>query len=263
MSETLTCALIQTELQWENAQANLDHFSKKIELIEEVDLIVLPEMFSTGFSMNPEPIAEQMNGKSVSWMKETAKSKGAVLLGSLIIEEDGNYFNRLVIAHPSGDIQTYDKKHLFTLAGEDKKYTAGSERLLVEIKGWKILPLVCYDLRFPVWARSRKSEESTYEYDMLIYVANWPAPRVHAWDALLKARAIENQAYCIGLNRCGTDANGHEYLGHSALYDYAGIPVGDLKSEDTIGLVSISKKEMTDFREKFAFQNDGDDFRLL
>ncbi len=199
-------ALIQSSLFWENPNANRNHFEEKINAIdEEVDLIVLPEMFSTGFTMNPSAVSETMQGETVLWLQSLAEAKNSAITGSLVIQENNNFYNRLLFVFPSGEIQFYDKRHLFTLAGEDKIYTSGKDKLIVEYKGWKICPLVCYDLRFPVFARNVE------EYDVLIYVANWPESRITAWDALLKARAIENMSYTIGVNRVGKDNNNFEH----------------------------------------------------
>ena len=248
-------ALVQTTLHWENPQANRNHFEKLIHAItEKIDLIVLPEMFSTGFTMHPAAVAEEMSGVTIAWIKSLAKSKESAIVGSLVIQENGNYFNRLVFVFPSGEIKTYDKKHLFTLAGEDKTYTAGKEKLIVEYNGFKICPLVCYDLRFPVFSRNVE------QYDLLIYVANWPKPRTDAWDILLKARAVENQCFTIGANRIGTDDNGHEYIGHSQAVDYLGnFLLAPLEAEGVF-IVELHKNEMLETRKKFDFLADRDDF---
>lgn len=250
-------SLIQTALTWEDAAANRAAFSEKINAIDEVvDLIVLPEMFATGFTMNPSAVAETMEGESVRWMKQTAIAKGCAITGSLVIEEDGRYYNRLLFVLPDGEVKTYNKRHLFSFAGEDKHYTAGTDKLIVEYKGWKICPLVCYDLRFPVFARN------TEGYDLLLYVANWPQIRTFAWDALLKARAIENQAYTIGVNRVGQDANGHAYSGHSQVLDALGAYVLEPQETDGVFTVELSKETLDETRAKFAFLNDRDSFTL-
>lgn len=250
-------ALIQAPLVWENAQANRDYFAEKIHAITElVDLIVLPEMFSTGFTMHPQPIAESMLGDTVLWMQALAKSKNAALTGSVVIAENGNFFNRLLFVFPSGAIQYYDKRHLFTLAGEDQTYTSGKHKLIVEYKGWKICPLVCYDLRFPVFSRNSEN------YDLLVYVANWPKVRTNAWDTLLKARAIENMSYVIGVNRIGTDANKHDYIGHSQIIDGLGNYLAEPHENESVIIAELDKKYLTDIREKFAFLNDRDTFTV-
>jgi omega-amidase len=250
-------SVIQTALVWEDAAANRAAFTEKIHAIPEaVDLIVLPEMFTTGFTMNPSAVAETMQGESVKWMVQTAVSKGCAITGSLVIEEDGNYYNRLLFVLPDGAVKTYNKRHLFSFAGEDKHYTAGTEKLIVEYKGWKICPLVCYDLRFPVFARNVEG------YDLLLYVANWPQIRTFAWDSLLKARAIENLAYTVGVNRVGQDANGHAYSGHSQILDALGAYELEPHENGGVFTVELSKEKLVETRAKFAFLNDRDTFSL-
>ena len=215
--KNLKITLIQSNLFWEDKQKNLGHFGEKINTLEaQTDLIVLPEMFSTGFSMQPSLLAEPTDGPTIEWMKKQAKSKNAVVTGSVIIVENEKYYNRLFWVQPDGDFQTYDKRHLFTLANEHHYYAAGQSLLYTNLKGWKILPLICYDLRFPVWSRN------TEDYDLLIYVANFPEKRAHAWKTLLQARAIENQAYTVGLNRVGYDGNDIYHSGDSCVLDYSG-----------------------------------------
>jgi predicted amidohydrolase len=251
-------ALIQTELSWENPNENKALLQEKINAISQyVDLIVLPEMFTSGFTMNPQNVAQTMQGEAISWLKETAKEKNCAITGSLVIEENGNYFNRLVFVFPTGEIQTYDKRHLFSLAGEDKVYTAGKDKLIVEYKGFKICPLICYDLRFPVFARNVE------DYDVLIYVANWPKPRVNAWDILLKARAVENMSYVIGVNRVGFDANNHEYVGHSQAVDFLGNYMQEPQQIEGVFIVELDKNEMLETRKKLNFLNDTDEFKLV
>lgn len=250
-------SLIQTSLTWENHQANRDNFTEKINSIEETDLIVLPEMFATGFTMKPEGIAETMQGESVKWMQEMAKKKNCAITGSLVITEDGKYYNRLFFVYPDGSYKTYDKRHLFTLAGEEKHYTAGSDRLVLEYRGWKICPLVCYDLRFPVFSRN------TDDFDLLLYVANWPQVRVQAWDALLKARAIENMCYAVGVNRIGQDNNGHNYSGHSQVIDGMGNHALEPFAYEDVLTVELDKAGLDKARKKFGFLNDRDSFTLL
>lgn len=254
----LKIALIQTELSWENPNENKALLQEKINAISQyVDLIILPEMFTSGFTMNPKNVAQSMQGDAISWLKETAKDKDCAITGSLVIEENGNYFNRLVFVFPSGEIQTYDKRHLFTLAGEDKVYTAGEEKLIVDYKGFKICPLICYDLRFPVFARNVE------DYDVLIYVANWPKPRVNAWDILLKARAVENMSYVIGVNRIGFDENNHEYVGHSQAIDFLGNYIQEPQEIEGVFIVELDKNELLETREKLNFLNDRDEFKLV
>ena len=254
----LKTALIQTELSWENPNENKALLQEKINAISQyVDLIVLPEMFTSGFTMNPKNVAQTMQGDAISWLKETAKSKDCAITGSLVIEENGNYFNRLVFVFPTGEIQTYDKRHLFTLAGEEKVYTAGKDKLILEYKGFKICPLICYDLRFPVFARNVE------DYDVLIYVANWPKPRVNAWDILLKARAVENMSYVIGVNRVGMDANNLEYIGHSQAIDFLGNYIQEPQEIEGVFIVELDKNEMLETRKKLNFINDRDKFQIL
>jgi len=251
-------ALIQTELSWENPTQNRSNLEKKINAIkEDVDLVVLPEMFTSGFTMNPKNVAETMDGATISWLKNLSKAKNCAITGSLVIEENGNYCNRLVFVFPNGAIQTYDKRHLFTLAGEDKIYSAGNKKLIVEYKGFKICPLICYDLRFPVFARNVEN------YDVLIYVANWPKPRINAWDILLKARAVENMSYVIGVNRVGVDENNLEYNGHSQAVDFLGNYIQEPKENEDIFIIELEKKELLETRKKLNFLNDRDDFRLV
>jgi omega-amidase len=248
-------ALIQTNLIWENPNKNKVYLQEKINSISQyVDLIVLPEMFTSGFTMNPKNAAETMQGVTISWLKETAKAKNCAITGSLIIQENNNYYNRLVFVFPSGEIQTYDKRHLFTLAGEDKVFTSGTSKLIIDYKGFKICPLICYDLRFPVFSRNVEN------YDVLIYVASWPKPRVNAWDILLKARAVENMSYVIGVNRIGVDDNNLEYIGHSQAIDFLGNYIQEPQETEDIFIVEFDKKKLLETRTKLAFLNDKDDF---
>ena len=258
MQEELKIAVIQSDLVWEDPEQNRQNFAEKIkQIIEPVDMIVLPEMFTSGFTMNPEHVFETMEGTTITWMKEIAKKTNSAICGSLVISENNNFYNRFVFATPNGDLNYYDKRHTFTLAGEHKVYTAGTNRLIVNYKGWKILPLVCYDLRFPVWARN------TENYDMVIFVANWPKPRVSAWDALLKARAIENMSYCVGVNRVGFDNNKHEYVGHSAIYDGLGECISNIKHKaEQTGIITLEKNHLKTIRQKLKFLDDRDAFTL-
>jgi len=258
MSNALTIAVVQTNLIWENPIKNRRLLNNKINTItSSIDLIILPEMFTSGFTMNASSIAETMDGETIAWLKEKAKKKQAVIIGSLVISENDNYYNRLVCVEPSGEITKYDKRHTFTLAGEHKVYTAGTEKVMFNYKGWKIHPLVCYDLRFPVWARNVEN------YDLLLYVANWPKPRINAWDALLKARAIENMAYCIGVNRIGLDGNNYEYPGHSAAYDVLGNRIDSIPADkEVIDIVVLEKGVINKYRDKLNFLNDRDNFNL-
>ena len=225
--------------------------------MEEVDLIVLPEMFSSGFTMNPKAVAETMNDETIAWLQHLAKAKDCAITGSLVIEENGKYYNRLVFVYPNGELKTYDKRHLFTLAGEDKVYTAGKEKLIIEYKGFRICPLICYDLRFPVFARNVE------DYDVLLYVANWPKPRINAWDILLKARAVENMSYAIGVNRIGMDENELEYVGHSQAVDFLGNYLLEAQETDGVFIVELDKEKLLETKNKLAFLEDKDQFRLL
>lgn len=249
--------LIQSPLIWENPKQNRIYFEKKINSISEnTDLIVLPEMFTTGFTMRPELVAETMHGETVIWLQVLAKAKKCAITGSLVIEENNNFHNRMLFVFPSGEIQFYDKKHLFTLAGEDKVYTSGTEKVIVNYLNWKICLQVCYDLRFPVF--SRNSED----YDLLIYVASWPKIRINAWDALLKARAIENMSYAIGVNRIDEDDNGYQYTGHSQIVDYLGEYVVEPAESENIFMAELDKQKMISTRQKLGFLDDRDHFEI-
>ncbi|TPD65286.1 amidohydrolase [Flavobacterium microcysteis] len=249
-------ALIQVPLIWENPKANRDYFEEKINSIQTVDLIVLPEMFTTGFTMNPHTVAETMEGETLLWLKHWAKNKEVAITGSLIIIENDNYYNRLVFVFPSGEVQYYDKRHLFSLAGEEKIYTPGQQKLIVEYKGWKICPLICYDLRFPVFSRNVEN------YDLLLYVANWPKLRINAWDILLKARSVENMCYTVGVNRIGRDESNHEYVGHSQAIDFLGNTILEPQETEGIFIVDLDKNQMLETRKKLAFLDDRDSFEI-
>lgn len=260
--QNLNISLIQADLHWEEIDANLAMFEELIWSIDQTDLIVLPEMFTTGFSMNAEKLAEPPGGKTFKWMRQMASQLNVAVTGSYIIRDKGQYFNRLYFVYPDGSSEKYDKKHTFNLAKEGDTYTSGSERLIFEYKGWKIHPLICYDLRFPVWARSRKSETDLYEYDLLLYVANWPDTRVNAWDALLKARAIENMAYCAGVNRVGVDAASKNYNGHSGIYTPKGEELAFSQGKEETLSAKLSAADLIDYRRDFPFQKDADQFDL-
>ncbi len=250
-------SLIQTFLEWENPEANRNNFKKLINSINEsTDIIILPEMFATGFTMKPEGVAETMDGETVQWMKDMAVAKECAVTGSLVIQENGNYYNRLFFVLPDGEIKTYDKRHLFSLAGEDKAYTAGTDRLIINYRGWKICPLVCYDLRFPVFSRN------TEDIDLMLYVANWPSLRVAAWDTLLKARAIENMCYVAGVNRVGNDNNGHAYPGHSQVFDCLGANTVMPSDNEGMFTIKLDKENIQETRKKLGFLNDRDSFTL-
>ncbi|GGX07559.1 nitrilase family protein [Aquimarina muelleri] len=260
MKETLEIALIQSHLAWENPVQNRAAFTQKINSItQKIDLIILPEMFTTGFTMNVNEMAETMTGDTVDWMRKMAKETDCAITGSVIIKEKENFYNRLVFMLPNGTCEIYDKHQLFTLAKEQEVFTAGQREVIVDFKGWKIKLLICYDLRFPVWARN------TSGYDMLLYVASWPKPRINAWDALLKARAIENMSYCIGVNRIGLDGKGFEYNGHSNIYDVLGNTI--LKEspveKETIIYATLDKFHIKSNRQKLSFLEDRDAFQLI
>ncbi len=259
---TLLFTIIQTDLHWEDRQANLAILEKKILSIKEkTEIVILPEMFSTGFSMEASRLAETMEGETVNWMKRIAAEKKIILTGSVIIEgEPKKYFNRLLWVLPNGQYGIYDKRHLFGYADEDKHYQSGDKRLIASVKGWKINLLICYDLRFPVWARQRVNEAP--EYDVLIYVANWPERRADAWRSLLKARAIENQCYVIGVNRVGKDGNDITYSGESMVIDPLGEILYKKKDEEDIYTISLDEDHLKQIRERFPFWKDADPFHL-
>ena len=251
-------SLIQAPLVWENPFENRLYFEQKIKAIsQQTDLIVLSEMFTSGFTMNPKYVAETMQGETISWLIELAKAKNAAITGSLVIQEGEHFFNRMVFVFPSGKLEYYDKRHLFTLAGEEKVYQPGKEKKIIDYNDWKICLQVCYDLRFPVFARN------TEEYDLLIYVANWPKVRINAWDILLRARAVENLTYVIGLNRIGLDGNEHEYVGHSQVIDELGNYLLEPQRNEHVFHVELDKEKMLETRKKLNFLNDQDAFKLL
>ncbi|MCB9285547.1 MAG: amidohydrolase [Lewinellaceae bacterium] len=255
--EPLRVTLVQTELAWEDPAANLQRLERKLHPISgTTDLIILPEMFTTGFTMRAEAMAEDMDGPTLRWMQAMASQLDAVITGSVVICERGACFNRLLWVRPDKTYAYYDKRHLFSLAGEQHHYTAGNQRLLVGLKGWTICPLICYDLRFPVWSRN------TQDYDLLIYVANWPKARRHAWQSLLVARAIENQSYTIGVNRVGEDANGNEYTGDSMVVNFAGEVLYHIAYGEQSETLTLAHAIQESFRAKFPFLDDADDFSL-
>lgn len=257
MSNSLAVAILQLDLVWEDPEANRQKIESMITGITDADIIILPEMFTSGFTMNASSVAETMDGITIAWLKQLASEKQVAITGSLVISENGNYYNRLVFVEPNGNLTHYDKRHTFTLAGEHKVYTAGTDQVIVNYKDWKICTLICYDLRFPVWARN------TSDYDLLLYVANWPKVRVSAWDALLQARAIENMSYCIGVNRVGLDGNNYEYTGHSAAYDVLGYRIDSIPHEkEAVEVITLQKEHITKYREKLGFLKDRDKFNL-
>ncbi len=248
-------ALVQSALVWESPVVNRAVLNQKISA-HQADLFVLPEMFSTGFTMHPERVAEAMNGETVTWMQTIAAKKNAAVCGSVVIEDRGHFYNRLLFVFPSGEVEYYDKRHLFTLAGEHNAYTPGRKKVVVDYKGFRICVLICYDLRFPVFSRNND------DYDVLLYVANWPEPRAAAWDTLLKARAIENMSFVIGVNRVGQDDNGHNYLGHSQVFDALGSPMVANSENDEVLTAELNKNALLEIRQKFGFLNDRDRFTV-
>ena len=260
----LKVTLIQSGLHWEDKAANLSMLEEKISGVKEpTHVVILPEMFSTGFSMNPGQLAENMEGNTIAWMKEISRKNKIILTGSMIAEQDGNYYNRMVWMLPNGQYGTYDKRHLFAFAGEDNHYTSGSKRLIASVNGWKVHLLVCYDLRFPVWARQQFDESGNFEYDVLVYVANWPERRNTAWKSLLQARAIENQCYVIGVNRVGKDGNDIYYSGDSMVIDPLGEIIYQKAHDEDVATLTLDRNHLENIREKFPFWKDADQFDIM
>ncbi len=256
-SEQLDLALIQTTLAWQDPPSNRAHFEPLLDAARGADLIILPEMFSTGFSMHAEHLAEMADGPTSVWLQQQAQRLDAVLTGSLIVRDaSGLYRNRLIWARPDGTLAHYDKRHLFRMAGEHRHYSAGERRALFEVKGWRVRPLVCYDLRFPVWSRD------PYDTDLLLYVANWPAARRAHWNRLLPARAIENLCYVAAVNRIGEDGKGHAYSGDSQVLDFQGEALLDAQAGDGVFRARLSAAELAAYRERFPAYQDADEFRL-
>ncbi len=250
-------ALIQSNIIWENPFENRIQFEQKINKInEKIDLIVLPEMFTSGFTMNPKKVAETMIGESIAWLKKIAEEKKCAITGSLVITENEKFYNRMVFVFPSGEIEFYDKKHLFTLAGENEIYEPGNEKVILDYLGFKICLQVCYDLRFPVFVRNVE------EYHLIIYVASWPETRINAWDVLLKARAIENMCYVIGVNRTGIDGSNLKYPGHSQANDYLGNILIEPQKKEGVFIAKLNKNQLIETRLKLNFLNDKDDFKI-
>jgi predicted amidohydrolase len=260
--QNLNVSVIQATLHWEEIDANLASFEEKIwQINTPTDVIVLPEMFTTGFTMNARKLAEHMNMRTFKWMRQMADQTGALLLGSYIVTVQDRYYNRLVGMEPGGNFFTYDKRHLFRMAEEHTVYSPGEQRLVARWKGWRLCPLICYDLRFPVWSRNvLNTNTQRLNYDVLVYVANWPKARVDAWDSLLKARAIENLCYTVGVNRVGTDGNGIPYSGHSAVYSPKGESMVFLNEEEAIKSCVLQSDLLEDYRQKFPAHLDADRF---
>lgn len=253
----LSVTIVQSNLVWEDAEANLSKFSSLLKDVRNTDLIILPEMFPTGFSMKPSELYEEEHGSTLQWMKLLSKEKDAAVCGSIIVKQGESYYNRLYFVQPEGRVHKYDKRHLFTLAGEEKVYSPGKERLVLEFRGWKIMPLICYDLRFPVWCRNDA------EADLQIFVANWPERRSEAWKTLLKARAIENMCYLAGVNRVGADGNEVMHSGDSAIYDELGKIVAQASPlEEQVVTIELDRNQMLESRKRFNFLNDRDQFEV-
>ncbi len=265
MHEQLNISLIQPDIVWEDKAANLEQYEQYIAGIAgKREVVVLPEMFSTGFSMAAQRLAETMDGPTVQWMKQMAHQYRCILTGSLIIEENGNYYNRLVWMQPDGRYGIYDKRHLFGYAGEHEHYMPGAKRLIAQVKGWRICLQICYDLRFPVWARQGADPDDTgAAYDVLLYVANWPERRNLAWKTLLQARAIENMSYTIGVNRVGTDGNGVYHSGDSSVFDPLGETIWQQAHDVCVHTVTLERDTLSSVRERFPFLNDSDRFVIL
>lgn len=252
--QDLKVTLIQAELVWEDIESNLARFGDKIDSIKEnTDLIILPEMFTTGFSMNVENLAQDMKGSSVKWLQEKSRQKSIDIAGSIIVKEDGNFFNRLLWVKPRGDLFTYDKRHLFRMLGEEEVYSPGEYNITVELHGWKLRPFICYDLRFPVWTRNIRNQ-----FDVAIFIANWPRERSFHWKTLLQARAIENQCYVIGVNRVGVDGNGLFYRGDSAVIDPAGTVIFQESDKECHYTAKLSYSFLQEYRESFPVWMDAD-----
>lgn len=261
---SLTLTLIQPDLHWEDPAANLAMLETMIRKAGKTEVVILPEMFSTGFSMNPRQWGQTMEGETVAWMRKVAMEQKIILTGSVIIREGEDYFNRLIWMLPNGQYGYYNKRHLFAFAGEHEEYTPGSRRLIAQVKGWKINLQVCYDLRFPVWARQQHQDNASAEpeYDILIYVANWPERRSFAWKTLLQARAIENQCYVVGVNRVGKDGHGIEHSGDSMVVDPMGATLFTHAGEPYIHTITLQKADLEAVREKLPFLRDRDAFSL-
>lgn len=256
--QDLSISLIQFNIEWQNPKANRYIIEQKIQaLTSRPDLIVLPEMFTTGFTMDVQSNAESPEGETLDWMRKMANSTNAVVTGSIIIEENKKHYNRLFWVPPNGAYQTYNKRHLFRMANETDHFESGNSSPIVELNGWKVKPLICYDLRFPVWSRNNQ-----LEYDIVLYVANWPQARVNAWDTLLKARAIENLSYSIGINRVGVDGAKIAYNGHSACCDFKGNIISNLSEKEETLAVKLSKSDLDNYRKSFPAQLDADSFKI-
>lgn len=255
MESSLRVTLLQTSLHWESPQKNRLHFDNLLQNVPPTDLIILPELFSTAFSVSAP--SEAMDGPTIKWLKQKAIQLNAVIIGSLIIEQNNQRYNRLVCVYPDATLFYYDKRHLFSLMNEQKHFSAGSSKLVIDVKGWKVCPLICYDLRFPVFSRNQD------DYDVLIYVANWPSSRISQWQKLLGARAIENQSYVVAVNRVGEDANKVQFNGSSCVLDFKGDTLADLKDQNSSYTTELDKSELLSYRIKFPFLDDKDVFTII
>jgi len=255
----LKVTVIQSVLYWEEADKNLEHFSGILKTLDATDIIVLPEMFTTAFTMKPEVLAEEHGGKGLQWMIKCAAEKQCAVTGSISVKEGSHYYNRLYWVEPSGTFLSYDKRHLFSMGKEHEHYTPGNQKQIITYKGWKICPLICYDLRFPVWSRNTPQDP----YDLLIYVANWPEVRSTAWKQLLMARAIENQCYVAGVNRIGEDGNSLPHSGDTLVVSPKGEAISNIKpNEQAAETVELCLSDLVEFRDAFPVLNDGDEFTL-
>jgi len=261
MKSGLNATLVQGATRWHDPAGNRDYYGELMAPLRGSDLIVLPETFTSGFSNDAIHNAEAMDGPTVAWIRAQARTLDAAVCGSVQLRVDAKVYNRLLFATPDGEVKHYDKRHLFRYAGEHERYAAGAERLIVEWRGWRICPLVCYDLRFPVYSRNRHAD-GQFDYDLVLFVANWPTPRREPWRTLLRARAIENLSYCAGLNRVGTDGNGLSYSGDSAVIDFLGAPIVELGAQEQTVTVALDASALAEHRARFPAWMDADEFRL-
>jgi len=263
--DNLRVSLVQGNTRWHDPEGNRAYYGDLIAPLHgTTDLVVLPETFTSGFSNEAIAQAETMDGPTVEWMRQRARALDAAVCGSVQLRDDGKVYNRLLFATPDGNVQAYDKRHLFSFAGEHERYAAGDDRLVVEWRGWRICPLVCYDLRFPVFSRNRidAGRPGQPDYDLLVYVANWPSVRAYPWNTLLRARAIENLCYVAAVNRVGTDGNGHHYSGDSAVIDFLGQPVSLCTDEEVVSTTTLLAAELAAHRARFPALADADAFTL-
>ena len=252
----LHIGLVQFDVSWERPDLNMQRVESLVGDQSNFDLLLLPEMWSSGFSMAPETASEPVGGPALQWMLEKAEQWQTAIAGSIAVKDGASYYNRFYCTWPDGQTAQYDKKHLFSYGKEDQHYSPGQNRIQLEVKGWKIRPIICYDLRFPVWCRNQDG------YDLLVVVANWPVPRIQHWDALLMARAIENQCFVAAVNRIGTDANGLEYSGHSSVYAMNGLLGIRMQTKEEVGRLSLDKNELITYRNQFRFLQDQDTFTI-